>query len=57
VSRSLTTPLSFPNLKVNRASWVQENFITDDTEAISALILIVQPLLQRSERCNPLRSG
>ncbi|HKP72536.1 MAG TPA: M2 family metallopeptidase, partial [Pyrinomonadaceae bacterium] len=24
------------NLKVNRASWVQENFITDDTELLSA---------------------
>jgi peptidyl-dipeptidase A len=24
------------SVKVNRASWVQENFITDDTEAMEA---------------------
>ncbi len=28
--------LSELNLKVNRATWVQENFITDDTEALAA---------------------
>jgi peptidyl-dipeptidase A len=30
------TRLSELNTKVNRAGWVQENFITDDTEALSA---------------------
>ena len=30
------TQLADLNVKVNRASWVQENFITDDTEAMAA---------------------
>jgi len=36
--------LSDLSVKVNRASWVQENFITDDTQAMAADGLLWKPL-------------
>ena len=48
------------NLKVSRASWVQENFITDDTEALAAaanneLTAAVTELAEQATRFDKLK--
>jgi peptidyl-dipeptidase A len=48
------------NLRVSRASWVQENFITDDTEALAAaanneLTAAVTELAQTATRFDSLK--
>lgn len=49
------TRLSELSVKANRASWVQENFITDDTEAISSdaqdeITAVTTELVEQSKR-------
>jgi peptidyl-dipeptidase A len=48
------------SVKVNRASWVQENFITDDTEAIAAdaidqLTALTTELVEQAKRFDSLQ--
>jgi peptidyl-dipeptidase A len=52
--------LSDLSVKVNRASWVQENFITDDTQAIAAdaideVTAITTQLVEQAKRFDGLK--
>src|SRR5450631_226966 len=48
------------NVKVQRASWVQENFITDDTQAMAAdaideVTAVTTQLVEQAKRFNDLK--